>query len=102
MLADTAEGLELAEGNFVVKYTSKGKEITVKTENNFKVMVSKPPNEDGVFEVRCELKGDATPASTTPVTPAVTAPVYDVPSTSNLLPQDTAAHLEDVAMVYYK
>ena len=48
---------ELEPGNFIVKYTNKGKEITVKTENNFKVMVSKPPNADGVFEVRIELKG---------------------------------------------
>ena len=61
LLADTAEGLEIEPGNFVVKYTSKGKEITVKTENNFKVMVSKPPNADGVFEVRVELKASAKP-----------------------------------------
>ena len=35
LLSDTAEGLEIEPGNFVVKYTSKGKEITVKTEKNF-------------------------------------------------------------------
>jgi len=102
LLADTAEGLELPEGNFVVKYTHKGKEITVKTENNFKVMVSKPPNAEGVFEVRVELKGEAKPEASTPATPTITAPVYDAPSTSDVEPSAAVAHLEDVAMVYYK
>ena len=63
LLADTAEGLEIAPGDFIVKYTNdKGKEITVKTENNFKVMTSKAPNADGVYEVRVELKGSTKPA----------------------------------------
>ena len=86
LLADTAEGLELTEGNFVVKYTHKGKEITVKTENNFKVMVSKPPNDEGVFEVRVEMKGEPSKEVSTPSTPVVTAPVYDAPSTNDIEP----------------
>ena len=69
-------------------------------------MVSKPPNEDGVYEVRVELKGEAKKEeeATTPVvtTPKVNAPTYQAPSTSSVDCSQAAAHIRDVAEPYYK
>ena len=95
LLTDTAEGLELEPDAFVVKYTNKGKEFTVKTENNFKIMVSKPPNDDGVFECRVELKdkkpaAEAEEVKTEPVKPP--APVYNNPGAGGCAINQVADH----------
>ena len=87
LLADTAEGLEIEPSSFIVKYTNdKGKEITVKTENNFKVMTSKAPNADGVYEVRVELKGAAKPEEPKEEAKPVHVPTYNAVSANNLRP----------------
>ena len=52
---EASEGLDLAKGSFNITYMNKGKKVVVRTQGNYKIMVSKQPNSEGNFEVNCEL-----------------------------------------------
>ena len=52
---EAGEGLDLAKGSFNITYMNKGKKVVVRTQGNYKIMVSKQPNAEGNFEVNCEL-----------------------------------------------
>ena len=55
---EASEGLDIAKGTFNIIYIHKGKRVVVRTQGNYKIMVNKPPNADGNFEVICELIDD--------------------------------------------
>ena len=55
---EASEGLDIPAGTFNITYMNKGKKVVVRTQGNYKIMVSKPPNADGNFEVNCELIAD--------------------------------------------
>ena len=52
---ETSEALALRNGSFQLTYENKGKRTVVRTQAVFKMMVSKPPNADGCYEVSAEL-----------------------------------------------
>ena len=59
--SEIADALELAKDSFNISYAWKGKQVVVRTQGNFKIMVSKPPNTEGSFEVVCEMKDQKSP-----------------------------------------
>ena len=52
--SEASEGLAIAPGSFNITYMNKGKKVVVRTQGNYKIMVSKQPNAEGNFEVNCE------------------------------------------------
>ena len=56
---EAGEGLALAKDSFQITQVNKGKKVVIRTQNNFKTMVNKPPNADGAYEVSVELLGQA-------------------------------------------
>ena len=51
----------MKKGSYQITRMFKDKKSVVRTQANFKAMVSKPPNAEGNFEVTCELKEEAKP-----------------------------------------
>ena len=56
LIKRSSEGLNIAEGTFELQYEYKGKEVTVRTDDNFDTMINKHANQDGVYELELVMK----------------------------------------------
>jgi hypothetical protein len=111
---EAGEGLDLAKGTFLITYMYKGKKVVVRTQGNYKIMVSKQPNAEGNFEVNCELievekaKPEPTPVSIQQAKPEPTIVVkkppagleYSPPDIAQMRPENVYDHLSDLFYPY--
>ena len=111
---EAGDGLNIKKDTFLITYMNKGKRIIVRTQGNYKIMVSKQPNAEGNFEVNCELievekaKPEQTPVSSQQAKPEPTTVVkkppagleYSPPDIAQMRPENVYDHLSDVFYPY--
>ena len=105
---EAGDGLNIKKDTFLITYMNKGKRIIVRTQGNYKIMVSKPPNAEGVYEVKCEPKDqEQVPVPDKPVpTPDVEekpkVPEYNPSPLAEMDAKDSYEHFVQVSRPYYE